>query len=465
MKKTNAFFCAVTAIAMCAVSCTKEEQKGNGNYGEVSKLSPMEFTTENPDTRTYLEGKSVKWSPEDKIGIFDGSGNRTFTVDAEQKGIFTGEAAEAETYYAIYPYNSDATFADGKITYKKSWSSHWCAPNNFPKESAVLAAKADGNNLQFKHLCAYFKITIPENSDVWQVVVFSAGNRPISGTFELTFEADGTPVINPLSISGEQFGQAGISAPNNSDGKNFEPGDYYIPVLPVELSSGFNLKITHRDESVTRVHTGKSVKLTAGKIINLGTVKKTDAFTFDNFESGELSKTRFQRGNDGIYSGDNIGVIPNPQKGNGNDSEYVLDDNMSGSNTSTSGFFNITFPSTEFSNAVKSHYNVIRMKVWLGDNDYYPMLCWRDKSATKKLPSTVNGQTVTNADEFKAAVFTDKWNVFEWNTKTCWGYDSFSGSEKAQMRPFQDKSGNNTGKDETHTRTVLFDDIEFINYK
>lgn len=465
MKKVNAFFCAVTAIAMCAVSCTKEEQKGNENYGEVSKLSPMEFTTENPDTRTYLEGKSVKWSPEDKIGIFDGSGNRTFTVDAEQKGIFTGEAAEAETYYAIYPYNSDATFADGKITYKKSWSSHWCAPNNFPKESAVLAAKADGNHLQFKHLCAYFKITIPENSDVWQVVVFSAGNRPISGTFELTFEADGTPVINPLSISGEQFGQAGISAPNNSDGKNFEPGDYYIPVLPVELSSGFNLKITHRDESVTRVHTGKSVKLTAGKIINLGTVKKTDAFTFDNFESGELSKTRFQRGNDGIYSGDNIGVIPNPQKGNGNDSEYVLDDNMSGSNTSTSGFFNITFPSTEFSNAVKSHYNAIRMKVWMGTSDYYPMLCWGKDSTKKKLPSKVNGKDVSTPEEFKAAIYTDKWNVFEWNTVTCWEKTSFDGTSYAQLRPFQNASGGNTATGDNYSRSMLFDDIQFISFK
>ena len=89
-------FAAAAALAMTA--CMKEEAPVNGLQDQ--NLVPMEFTaTSDVDTKTALvpgeNGKvGVIWKADDKISVWDGTGNREFTVKScdGSKAVFTGSA-------------------------------------------------------------------------------------------------------------------------------------------------------------------------------------------------------------------------------------------------------------------------------------------------------------------------------------------------------------------------------------
>lgn len=119
MKKTLKTLLALMAGTMALAACSDDAIVENNipqePEQEVSKLVPMTFTAhqENTgDTRTTIDGTSIKWSQLDKISIFDGSaqncGNQCFELKsgaATTSGEFQGNAAEgAGTYYALYPY-------------------------------------------------------------------------------------------------------------------------------------------------------------------------------------------------------------------------------------------------------------------------------------------------------------------------------------------------------------------------
>ena len=183
-----------------------------------------------------------------------------------------------------------------------------------------------------------------------------------------------------------------------------------MPILPANLTNGFHIKFNHREGVPTRAHTGKALNLESGSVLNIGTVRKTNVFSYGNFEDNTLNSNRFSSTNDGIYKGNALGVIENTHKDDVNSSNYVLDNNMSNRSTSssTSGFFTINIQGSEFCDGVKDHYNTIKMKVWLGNNDYYVRLCYGQDTKKKSLPSKVNDKVVTSAEEYKAAIETGK---------------------------------------------------------
>ena len=106
------------AIAsMALVSCLEEkmditEVEGSGIAMTISAISEV-------DTKTHLDGKAVNWNPSDVLGLYDGTCIRQFTTSEEAidgaSATFTGEAAEQDVYYAVYPYNENVKFdADTK---------------------------------------------------------------------------------------------------------------------------------------------------------------------------------------------------------------------------------------------------------------------------------------------------------------------------------------------------------------
>lgn len=81
----------------------------------VSQLKHMSFTAAQEDTdgvtRASIDGLAIKWSDGDAISVFDGSstnnGDQRFDLvsgSGNTTGSFEGDAAEADSYYALYPY-------------------------------------------------------------------------------------------------------------------------------------------------------------------------------------------------------------------------------------------------------------------------------------------------------------------------------------------------------------------------
>ena len=82
MKKYILPFMSI-AMLMAMASCSSSDDEV-AEIKEESKLVPMTFTAtqeSNVGTRTALNaGTGVDWQTGDKISVFDGQGNRTFTL-------------------------------------------------------------------------------------------------------------------------------------------------------------------------------------------------------------------------------------------------------------------------------------------------------------------------------------------------------------------------------------------------
>lgn len=130
MKKTMKMMLAMMAGAMVFTACSSDDILENIENNEVTENAPqlkaMTFTAVQEGqgtTRTAIDNLSIKWTANDKISIFDGSnaygGDQMFTIEngvGTTSATFDGSAAEAATYYALYPYAVGTTSTTRMVT-------------------------------------------------------------------------------------------------------------------------------------------------------------------------------------------------------------------------------------------------------------------------------------------------------------------------------------------------------------
>lgn len=138
------------AGAMAFTACSSDDILENIENNEVaenaSQLKPMTFTAVQEGeggTRAAIDGLNINWTAGDKISIFDGAsenaGVQMFTLasgEGTTSATFTGSAATAATYYALYPYavgetsrpvsQAEAEAAAGSVSYNLDmWKSDY----------------------------------------------------------------------------------------------------------------------------------------------------------------------------------------------------------------------------------------------------------------------------------------------------------------------------------------------------
>lgn len=471
MKKTV----IILAIVAAALSCAKESSvKEAAEKNKNVNLVEMTFTVA-PETKAVLQNdRSVVFAPGDKISIFANGTNYEFTTaEGGANATFTGTGEEATTYYALYPYTADATIDAGTIqNVSIDQSTAGTGTGTFNSKRAVAVAISNSTSLVFKQVTALLKLTVPaEVTDLKEVVIFNRENGSsntagaITGTFNVT-PVDGDAPTYEVTTPNFQIGFVGPSGSKYS----VPAGDYYIPVLPAQLTAkkGIDLKITFFNNiegtsgNVGRAFNGSGLKLERGKVYNLGTIKKTDSFVFDGYESGAAISSDDYTGNTGA-----LAVIENPVKTAANGSNYVMKNDMSKSSGSTSGYIQVKTDSnngyTKFPSSVRGNYDKIRIKMYLGTNAYYPRA--RRGSDAAVLPALLNGVAITNQASWEAAVKTGDWNILEWNiSQLVSGWASLSNMQTIEFRPFVNWDGSNTsGFDETtNNRLIYVDDISFV---
>ena len=116
---TNFRLLAMAAVAMLAMnSCVKEENLGNGD----KKGTPVEFemgVSSVSRTITPDDGNTTTFAEGDCVGIFVFNGTTPVATNVQyklegEKWVAVGDPIYAEagasySYYAYYPYNSEAT--------------------------------------------------------------------------------------------------------------------------------------------------------------------------------------------------------------------------------------------------------------------------------------------------------------------------------------------------------------------
>ena len=194
-----------------------------------------------------------------------------------------------------------------------------------------------------------------------------------------------------------------------------------------------------------------------------------EGYMFENFETlSSLASDYIKEGNKGSLS-----IVSNPYPTTANPSGKVLKVDMSATTTGTSAFFDV-YLDKKLSGAERVKYKAIRIRIYLGKNEYYPrMLIPKTPEGgsgqPNKMPCKINGQAFANnnasAAEWKKLVKTDDWNEFVYDLEGCgYGFSNCSEFNQVQFRPLVNMSaGGMSGFDaETNNRTVYYDDIEFL---
>ena len=163
----------------------------------------MTFTAtqeSNVGTRTAINrfnGVDVDWQTSDKISVFDGQGNRTFTLTEDvEDGKFSGTASsQATSFTAVYPYTEGAKLEkDGSvsgITLPAEQTPTICSFD--PKAALMMAVSTKDKkyNLDFKNAVSLIKLQIEFPC---KKIVLTA-NEDIAGTGTLTYN-NGAPSIS-----------------------------------------------------------------------------------------------------------------------------------------------------------------------------------------------------------------------------------------------------------------------------
>ncbi len=270
MKTIRILTLAVAAMLMAA--CNNEEFTESAVENTVKgKPVHMTFTADIPQTRTQLAaGNAVHWTEWDEIALWDGSeAYQKLMVDAESidgsSATFSGPATPGADYTAFYPLVAVESMTSTSVTFTLP-AEQTAVAGTFASQLAPSLARATGGStsLVFNNLCALVKFTAGAGMAGEGTLTLVGGNatEALAGKYWLEYSTGNqspTEAATRVTLKG-----------------NFEAGqDYYFVVLPRTLTNGFSLLYEDSQGKLYRKATGKSVTLTAGRILNLGTLSLT----------------------------------------------------------------------------------------------------------------------------------------------------------------------------------------------
>ena len=270
MKPVLHAFCVMVCAVTLFASCMEDERMDAPQSGKVR----MEFYAGmDATTRTQLvANNAVEWVTGDAISLFDPSGaNNEFTTQESGASVtFTGTAGEsAGTYYALYPYSSGATIAGSIITTTLP-ATQTAKAGSFASMLNPSVAVADAqHNLYFKNACALVKFTLGGSTEVARATLCGNNGEALAGTLTIDASADA-----PAATVDAKFGETVVEL----TGTLTSGSTYYFVVTPGTLSGGLTLTLYDGDGRFWKKTSNNSATLTAGRILNLGTLAP-DQFT------------------------------------------------------------------------------------------------------------------------------------------------------------------------------------------
>lgn len=286
-----------TLCAIALVACQKEVK----NEQPVADGAPATFNVFSPETKTTIDGLSVKWAEGDKIRVYGHNtatgtytDNGTYTLSSgagTSAGVFTKDNDEALTgtydaYYAVYPGNLTATVNGSTIVLPRLNSS----PNHLRMQNpqagqvdpnlAIMTAKFDGSKLVFRHGVGYIKVTIP-TAGVTKVDI-NLNNSTACLADTPTYNVDSGALTTTVNSAKNVTSAEGSFAQGQSyyfaavpRGSSYKVGD-----VIVTFTGGGTVSTSH--------FSGKDIEV--GKVFDLGTpaIKTGPYFVADDVEIGAV---------------------------------------------------------------------------------------------------------------------------------------------------------------------------------
>ena len=266
----------ITAAAVFAFSC---EKPANDNI-TPSEENLVELTlTVGADTKTQLGGennRSIIWQENDKLIVFDGTANREFVIKDFEPGknsaVFTGLALPAEKYYVVHstaegsepaftvpddgdPYVTGILVANVQKAVKGSYD-----PAAFASVGISEVKEGETDlSVQMRNTCSLVKVSL-KSSDIKTIEISTTDEKKyLTAKCKYTFKE-----YPAIAAQSDRY----LSAVLDSESA-MEPGDYYIAILPRELTN-LTVKYTKTDGSTASVTATGTFNFKRSSIVPLG---------------------------------------------------------------------------------------------------------------------------------------------------------------------------------------------------
>ena len=244
---------------------------------------------ESPETRTYVDGKQVKWHKGESISYYTGiKGNVKYTMKEEQNDgtakaefLVNGNAQyeydlSPEFSLAVYPYHEDhrASYADGTYILSTTYADKQTyAPDSFGKGANVMVAvgeSPDDTDLYFRNACGYLVIKL-----------YGAMTRV--ETLTLTALGEGVKISGDATIRVAQGADFNIGMTDNSTntvtldctnggngvilgGSESSATEFWFALPPITMEDGLQITITDSEGYTYTKQTTKDVHITRNEI-------------------------------------------------------------------------------------------------------------------------------------------------------------------------------------------------------
>lgn len=468
------------AICMLLISCDKIHPVDN-NKDTNEKMVKVSFTAVCMDeTKTHLasNGYSVTWQNNDAISVFAKGNNYKFTLESghnQTTGIFTGnikeEDADATEFYALYPYDENATISDNIISAKGITNKINYVKNTFPNNVVQSVAYAKrGENFTFKLVGALMAVTVPSSMDkqLNKITVASNASEKFSaGDVQITVKESDAPEVALTNGSGSS--QVYMNKDEGIEGD----ATYYLPVYPVTLTRGLRVVMAYRDSRHDEyLFNGSEIVVGRTDVFAMSVVPQP-TYKFETFDKYQIiNEGTTSVGKDNYITGNTnaLKIVKNPVAGSA-DTDLVLFDDYP-VNSSTSGYVTLELSKdvikAKFPYGVRTLFDVIRCEVYLGANEYFPHLKANTKSSNASVnPTKVNGHETSGKFKEDVADFYNHnaWNTLEWSSSDLLGQTNFGTLDNLQFRMFVDYNNNNAPaqtSSPTNTKQCYLNNIEFL---
>lgn len=257
---------AVFALAGCQDEQFEERVDSGNYYASVETFGS--------DTKTTLgEGRSVVWSAEDCIAVFEGIGiGQAYMIIDSYVGKSSGEFAEIENSVtegpngqivgtiAVYPFSSDLSVAASNEGYEITGltfpSEQKYVAGSFSDDAFPMAALAQSGSrdLSFKNIGGILKLSLIGNHSVSKITITGNSGEKLSGSTTVTLGSNGIPTVRMADDASETVTLLCDEAVQLSENTATE---FYISIPPTKFEDGFTVTATATDSKTYTVATAK----------------------------------------------------------------------------------------------------------------------------------------------------------------------------------------------------------------
>ena len=235
------------------------------NITPAEKGEALTIVANTPDTRTVADGLNTTWAANDKLSVFHVDGTTTkhdgaFANSADALNIFSGNTTAdftvANTWYALYPYNSYNTNSVTKTAYdnvgyatttQKGNNSLAHVAGDFAPLYGITTTEAGNSTVSFTmhHLTSLVKFAVAnKGTEAFTVKSINISNpqHDFVGTYHLNLTGEKVEYIS----SGAQYvsSAATLNVENGeaiaANGEAF----FYLPIKPYTAAAGETITVT-----------------------------------------------------------------------------------------------------------------------------------------------------------------------------------------------------------------------------